>query len=115
MKKLTVYDATKEELIQYFFHPIDGGFRIPSDVERFCIWLQKKRTQELIDMQNQTIDDSQACLHEYIRLMKEANDIEDIYEKMKIFERACVAYKQYEKLNKNYEKIDKQISEQLSI
>ena len=77
-KELSVYDATKEELIQYFFHPIDGGFRIPSGVDRFLIWLKQKRTGELIDAQSQTAEESQKALHEYIDYVKQANAEQDI-------------------------------------
>lgn len=110
-KKLTVYDATKEELIQYFFHPIDGGFRVPAQADRFCIWLQQKRQGELIDAQSKTIDDSQDALHEYINLVKQANAEPDIDKKIDIFEKANKAYKRYEKAEKLYRKLDKKIEE----
>lgn len=108
-KNLTVYDATKEELIQYFFHPIDGGFRVPSDVKRFLIWLESKRTGELLDAQNKTIDASQKYLHEYIDLVKQANNEPEFEKKLLIFEKANKTYKLYEKAERDYKKIDKKL------
>ena len=108
-KELTVYDATKEELIQYFFHPIDGGFKVPSDVKRFLIWLEDKRTGELLEAQSLTIESSQKYLHEYIELVKQANNEPELEKKMLIFEKANKAYKLYEKAEKDYKKIDKEL------
>lgn len=114
-KELSVYDATKEELIQYFFHPIDGGFRIPSDVDRFLIWLKQKRTGELIDAQSQTGDESQKALHEYIDYVKRANAEQDIDKKFELFCKANDAYSRYEKAEKRYAKLDKQINGALGL
>ena len=108
-KKLTVYDATKEELIQYFFHPLDGGFRVPSSAERFLIWLEQKRTGELLDAQDKTIEASQKYLHEYIDLVKQANSEPELDKKLRIFEKANTAYKLYEKAERDYKKIDKEL------
>lgn len=64
MKKLTLKDATKEELIQYFFSPecVGGGYRIQADKERFLIWLEQKRAGELMDAQEANYDASQKAL-----------------------------------------------------
>lgn len=111
MKKLTVDDATKEELIQYFFQPegFGGGHRIGASVDRFLIWLQQKRTGEFITAQEQTIDASQKALHEYIQFVKEANEEPDIDKKLTLFEKANKAYDRYEKANKAYDSLDKKI------
>lgn len=114
-KKLTVYDATKEELIQYFFHPMDGGFRIPSDVDRFLIWLNKKRADELIDAQSQTAEESQKALHEYIDYEKQANEEPDIDKKFDLFTKANEAYSRYEKAEKRYAKLDDKINGALGL
>lgn len=110
-KKLTVDDATKEELIQYFFQPegIGGGYRIPARVDKFLLWLEQKRTGELIAAQEQTIDASQKALHEYIQFVKEANDETDIDRKITLFDKANKAYTQYEKANKAYDSLEKKL------
>ena len=110
-KNLSVYDATKEELIQYFFQPqgFGGGYRIPAMKDNFLLWLQRKRTGELITAQEATIDASEKALKEYIQYVKEANDEPDLDKKLELFEKANKAYKRYEAANKNYNSLDKQI------
>ena len=114
-KRLTVDDATKEELIQYFFQPegFGGGYRIPAMVDKFLIWLQQKRTGELITAQEQTIDASKKALREYIQFVKEANDEPDIDRKLTLFEKANKAYDRYEKANKAYDRLDKKIMQSM--
>lgn len=108
-KKLTVYDATKEELIQYFFHPLDGGFRIPPDVERFLIWLEQKRNDELLRVYEDAIEESQKALNEYIDFVKQANSEPDLDKKLALFEKANLAYQRYEKMEKIISKTDKKL------
>ena len=115
MKKLTINDATKEELITYFFNPISGGFRLGADKEKFLIWLQNKRTMELIDAQEVTINDSQKNLSEYIRLIKQANDTADIDEKLRIFDQANKAFARYEFAEKRYNALNEKITENLEV
>lgn len=45
MGKLTLQDATKQELIQYFFLPEGrgGGYIYPASEGSFLLWLQQKR------------------------------------------------------------------------
>lgn len=112
-KKLTVYDATKEELIQYFFHPLDGGFRIQADVDRFLIWLKQKRDGELIKVYEDAAEESQKALHEYIEFIKQGNDEPDLDKKLDLFDKANLAYQRYEKMEKLCEKADKKLSESL--
>ena len=114
-KKLTLDDATKEELITYFFNPISGGFRVNADKERFLIWLQQKRTIELLDAQEASIDDSQKHLADYVRLVKQANDTGDIDEKLKIFDQANKVYGRYELAEKRYAKLSKKIDDYLGL
>ena len=113
MKKYTLKDATKDELIQYFFTPegFGGGYRINADKERFLIWLQRKRADELITAQENTIEASNKALHEYIEYIKQANDEKDIDKKIEILNKADKAYKRYEKANKHYDSLDKKVSE----
>lgn len=111
MKKYTLKDATKDELIQYFFTPegFGGGYRIQSDKERFLIWLARKRADELITAQENTIEASNRALHEYIEYIKQANDEKDIEKKIEILNKADKAYKRYEKANKQYDSLDKKL------
>lgn len=102
MKELTIQDATKDELIQYFFTPdgFGGGFRIPAAKDSFLLWLKKKRDGELLDAIDTSIDASQKALHEYIELVKQMNDEKDIDRKLEIAEKADKAYERYEKAEK---------------
>lgn len=106
---MTIYDATKEELIQYFFNPLAGGVRLGASKERFLIWLQQKRDGELLDVMDQSAEASQKALHEYIDFVKQANNEKDIERKLELFERANEAYKRYEKLEKVYDKANKKL------
>jgi len=106
MKNLTVNDATKEELIQYFFVPegMGGGFRIPAMKDSFLLWLNKKRNGELLTAYEQSSEAMQQSLHEYIRLIREANDEPDIEKKIAKLNEADEAYVRYEKIRKHHEK-----------
>jgi len=117
MKKLTLKDATKEELIQYFFtcDYFGGGFRMQADKERFLIWLQHKRTGELLDAQENSMYASQKALDEYIDYIRQANAEKDIEKKLDIFNKANEAYKRYEMLYKRSESIDKKLNDALDL
>jgi hypothetical protein len=117
MKKYTLKDATKDELIQYFFtcDTFGGGYRIQADKERFLMWLQQKRAGELIDAQEASIDASQKALDEYVSYVKQANDEKDIDKKLDILDKANEAYKRYEKFNKRYDSIDKKLKDTLDL
>ena len=85
MKKLTLDDATKEELIQYFFVPegMGGGFRIPEMKDSVLLWLNNKRNGELLTAYEQTTEAMQQALHKYISLIHEANDEPDMKDRLK--------------------------------
>lgn len=108
---MTIYDATKEELIQYFFNPLAGGVRLGAIEERFLIWLKQKRDSELLDVMDQSAEASQKALHEYIEFVKQANNEKDIERKLELFEKANNAYKRYEKLEKAHEHANKKLEE----
>lgn len=112
MKKLTLKDATKEELIQYFFSPecAGGGYRIQADKERFLIWLEQKRAGELMDAQEANYDASQKALEEYIFYIRHANTEEDFGKKIDILKRANEAYERYETINKRIDNIEKKLN-----
>lgn len=117
MKKLTIQDATKEELIQYFFtcDYFGGGYRIQADKERFLNWLKSKREGELIDAQDKATDVSQKALKEYIDFIKQANDAEDIEQKLGLLEKANKAYERYKKANKQYDKLGKKLDDYFNL
>lgn len=106
MKNLTVNDATKEELIQYFFVPegMGGGFRIPAMKDSFLLWLNNKRNGELLTAYEQTTEAMQQALHKYISLIHEANDEPDIEKKIAKLNEADEAYKRYDKMCKHRDK-----------
>jgi hypothetical protein len=114
-KELSVYDATKDELIEYFFKPdcFGGGFRIPAMKDHFLSWLKGKRNRQLLDAQDVAIEDSQKHLQEYIRLIRQANDATDLDGRLEILDRADKAYQRYELAEKHYRELDKKLSESL--
>lgn len=112
-KKLTIQDATKEELIQYFFTSdgFGGGYRIPAMKDQFLLWLQKKRSDEFLGAADASLEESQNALHEYIDCVKNMNDAVDVEEKLKWAEKGNKAYERYEKANKAYDKFLKKANE----
>lgn len=106
-KKLTIQDATKDELIEYFFNPISGGFLINADKQKFLLWLGHKRSKKLFEAIDASIDDSKKAFEEYFEWVKRANDEEDIETKIEYFEKANKAYERYENANKKYDSLNK--------
>lgn len=85
---LKVSDATKEELIQYFFteDTFGGGHRIRADKDRFLIWLTQKRAGKLREAQNAAMDTEQESLRKYIETVKAFNEEKDIDKKLQLAE-----------------------------
>lgn len=112
-KGLTIQDATKEELIQYFFTTdyFGGGYRIPALKDKFLLWLQKKRSGEFLSASEASLDESQKALHEYIDCVKKMNEATDIEEKLKWADQGNKAYERYEKANKAYDKFSRKADE----
>lgn len=112
-KGLKVTDATKEELIQYFFgvEGFGGGYRIAADKERFLIWLSNKRSNALLTAGENAGEAAQKALREYLSYVKQMIDAEDFDEKIRLGDKADAAYKRYEKFNRQsveaYKKADK--------
>ena len=98
-KKLTIQDATKEELIQYFFSAdsFGGGYRIPAMKDKFLLWLQKKRSGEFLDAADASMEESQNALREYL----------DCVKKLKWADQGTKAYERYEKATKAYDMFSK--------
>ena len=111
--KLKVTDATKDELIQYFFgvEGLGGGCRIAADKDRFLLWLSRKRSDALLTAGETASEASQKALHEYIGYVEQMNDAESFDEKMRLIDKANAAYERYEKFNRQsdeaYKKADK--------
>lgn len=116
-KALSVCDATKEELIQYFFQPncFGGGYRVPARKDDFLLWLRRKRDKQLLDAQDTAIEDSQRHLQEYIRLIKQANDATDLDGRLELLHRADKAYQRYELAEKHYRALDKELLESFGL
>lgn len=108
---LKVQDATKEELIQYFFlaDACGGGARIPEAKDSFLLWLKKKRADELLKAGEAALEASQKALQDYISFVKRANDSNDIEEKINFIGAADSAYKRYKKFQKVYETESKKL------
>lgn len=113
--KYKITDATKQELIDYFFGAGGCGYRIPADKDRFLIWLEQKRTDALIDKSETTIEASQKALKEYISFVQQAIDTENLAEKSALFEKADNAYKRYEEYNRQYDLIEKKLDKALGL
>ena len=109
---LKVSDATKEELIQYFFTEdiFGGGHRFRADEDRFLLWLSKKRAGKLIEAQEAAMDTEQESLRKYIEAVKAFNEEKDLDKKLKLAETANKYYKQYESAEKRAEQLDKKIN-----
>ena len=112
-KKLTIYDATKQELIEFMFKPaaMGGGFAIPVPQDSFILWLQKKRGKEFIDSAEEAAEASNKALKSYIDLVRQANDEPDLDKKMALLTKGNEAYEKYEKYSKEYERLLKKAEE----
>lgn len=106
---LKVSDATKEELIQYFFteDTFGGGHRIRADKDRFLLWLAKKRAGKLMEAQEAAMDKEQESLRKYIETVKAFNEEKDLDKKLELAETANKYYKQYESAGKRAAQLDK--------
>lgn len=111
MKQYTVYDATKEELIEFCFNPFEVRGVLMK--ERFLEWLQKKRADELMDAHSKATDNALDSLHQYIELVKQANDEADIDKKLALFDQANRAYSQYEKGMEQSNKLNKKLMKEM--
>jgi hypothetical protein len=112
-KKLTIQDATKQELIEFMFAPaaMGGGFGIPVPQDSFILWLQKKRGKEYIDSAEDAAEASNKALKSYIELVRRANDEPDIDKKLALLEKGAKAFDQYKKYSKEYDKLSKKADE----
>ena len=111
MKELTIQDATKDELIQYFFAPdgFEGGFRNPCSQDDFLLWLKLKRNSDLLDAIDSIMDASLKAFREYIELIQQMNAEKDIDKKMEISGKAVKVYERYERAEKLKANLEKKL------
>lgn len=112
-KKLTIQDATKQELIEFMFAPagMGGGFTIPVPQDSFILWLQKKRGKEYMDSADAAAEALNKALKSYIDFVRQANDEPDLDKKMALLQKGNEAYEKYEKYSKEYERLFKKAEE----
>jgi len=111
MKKPTVKDATKQEFIE-FFTETQFGINGKWQFER---WLSQKRYKVLDDKLNAIIDlmdESNKKMHDWSQ--KALNEI-DSREKMNYYLKACECQEEWQRLNKQADKIQNEIDKFLGI
>ena len=108
---LKVSDATKEELIQYFFREdeFEGGYRIGADRDRFLLWLAKKRAGKLMEAQEAAMNTEQESLRKYIETLKAFNEEKDIDKKLELAQKGSEYYMQYKRAAKQEEQLNKKL------
>lgn len=108
---LKVSDATKEELIQYFFteDTFGGGHRIRADKDRFLFWLAEKRAGKLMEAQEAALDTEQEILRKYIETIRAFNEEKDIDKKLDLAQKGNEYYKQYIRASKQEELLNKKL------
>ena len=112
-KKLTIQDATKQELIEFMFKPagMGGGCLIPVPKDSFILWLQKRRSKEFIDSAEEAAEASNKALKSYIDLVRQANDEPDLDKKIALLEKGNKAFEKYKKFSKEYDRLSKKADE----
>lgn len=112
-KKLTVQDATKQELIEFMFKPagMGGGFQIPVPQDSFILWLQKRRGKIYLNSADEAAEASRKALKSYIDFVRQANDEPDLDKKMALLAKGNEVYEKYEKYSKEYERLSKKAEE----
>ena len=112
-KKLTIYDATKQELIEFMFKPagMGGGFQIPVPQDSFILWLQKRRGKIYLNSADEAAGAADKALNSYIDFVRQANDEPDLDKKMALLTKGNEAYEKYEKYSKEYERLFKKAEE----
>ena len=112
-KKLTIHDATKQELIEFLFLPagMGGGFAIPVPQDSFILWLQKRRGKIYLDSADAAAGAADKALNSYIDFVRQANDEPDLDKKMDLLTKGNEAYEKYEKYSKEYDKLSKKADE----
>ena len=108
-KPLTIQDATKAELIEYFFSPISGGFRIGADRQKFLLWLENHRREKAFKSYSDVQDAATKALDQHIKMLEQAIKEPDDMKRLDILTAAGRYYKQYEKLQAQADKAAERI------
>lgn len=101
-KNLTISDATKEELLEYFFKPegMGGGFTITAPQDKFLLWLKTRRAKECLDAMDKATNKGLVALKESVRLNKEAATETDVDKLISLSAKADELYRTFEKYDK---------------
>lgn len=108
-KPLTIQDATKAELIEYFFSPISGGFRIGADQLKFLLWLENHRREKAIKSYSDVQDAALKALDQSIELLEKAKAEPNEMKKFELATEAERLYKRYEELQAQANKLQERI------
>lgn len=108
-KPLTIQDATKAELIEYFFSPISGGFRIGADQQKFLLWLENHRREKNYESYSEAQDAALKALGQYVKVLEQAEKEPDDTKRNDLLTAAGKYFKQYEKLQGQAEKAAERI------
>lgn len=103
-KPLTIWDATKEELIIYFFNPMSGGFQIGADQKKFLLWLENRRREMNFKIYSGVHDAAMNALDQSVKLLEQAKAETNEMKRTDILTAARRYYKQYEKLQAQADK-----------
>lgn len=112
--RYTLDDATKAELIEYFFNPISGGYIVGADKDNFLIWLQQKRSGTLLKSYETATEKAHEMLNKYIELIGAANDEPDIKKKLALLKQADSAYKKYQAFDKQSDELGKKFDREIN-
>lgn len=107
MKQYNITDATKEEFLRFFAFDVNGITCRPY----FERWLYKERTGKLLKTVDEAIEGSQKAFEKYLDFIRQANDSSDVEEKIRLLKEADKAYKSYKYYEKEYQRLDKKLSE----
>lgn len=108
-RPLTIQDATKAELIEYFFSPISGGFRIGADQQKFLLWMENHRREKNYESYSEAQDAALKALSQYVKVLEQAEKEPDGMKRLDILAEADRYYRQYEKLQAQAEKAAERI------
>lgn len=103
--KLTIADATRDEIIEFCFNPMEPRGVLMK--QAFLEWLWKKRNDALFNSWETATEAAQKALHDWVEMNKRANDEPDIEKKIELFDKANRMYDRYIKLSEQADKVDK--------
>ena len=108
-KPLTIQDATKAELIEYFFSPISGGFRICADQQKFLLWLENHRREKAFERYSNVQKAAMDYLDISVKQLEKAKEESDAMKRADLLAEAGRLYKKYEELKARADKFEERI------